>query len=79
MKTQNEIKPLYLKVSRVAAREDVSIPTIWRWVRIGHFPQPVELGHNTTRWRLSDIEAWEAERPMKEIGKCSTSTGKILN
>lgn len=51
---------LYLSVDQVASRFGVSKDTIWRWRREGDFPKPVKLGGRTTRWRLSDIEAWEA-------------------
>ncbi|MDN3520019.1 helix-turn-helix domain-containing protein [Halomonas ramblicola] len=54
--------PVFLSAPKVARREDVSVPTIWRWVRQGRFPAPVKLGENCTRWRLSDLERWEAER-----------------
>lgn len=52
---------LYLSVDQVAKRFDVSKDSIWRWKRNGDFPKPVKLGGSTTRWRLSDIESWEAE------------------
>lgn len=41
---------------------EVSRQTIWRWVREGKFPAPIKLGPNCTRWRLSDVQAWEASR-----------------
>lgn len=49
----------YLSVIQVAARLGVSTDSIWRWKREGSFPKAVKLGSRTTRWRLSDIEAWE--------------------
>lgn len=41
---------------------EVSRQTIWRWVREGKFPAPIKLGPNCTRWRLSDVQAWEVSR-----------------
>lgn len=38
--------------------------TPWRWsarADLG-FPRPVKLTDGCTRWRLSEIEAWERER-----------------
>jgi prophage regulatory protein len=32
--------------------------TLWRWVRRGVFPQPLQLGLRTVRWRERDIEAY---------------------
>lgn len=46
----------------LAERYDTSRATIWRWVREGKFPAPVKIGPNCTRWKLADIEKWEAEQ-----------------
>ncbi len=54
---------LYASAEEVAVRFGVSKDTIWRWRREGDFPAPVRLGGRTSRWRLSDIEAWEAQCP----------------
>lgn len=32
--------------------------TLWRWVREGHFPQPVKLGPHTTAWRVQAVFDW---------------------
>ena len=40
----------------------VSRATIWRWAENGTFPKPYQLSPQTTRWRLSDVRTWEAER-----------------
>lgn len=53
---------LYLSVRQVADRLGVSTDSVWRWKRNGEFPKAVKLSGRTTRWRLSDIEAWEAGR-----------------
>ena len=36
----------------------VSRTTLWRWVRDGRFPSPLELGPNTRAWRESDVRSW---------------------
>lgn len=54
----------YLTVKQISSRYSVSVPTVWRWSRDGKFPQPVKLGENCTRWKLEDIEAWEADREV---------------
>jgi prophage regulatory protein len=63
VKRPNTISPhkTYASVQSVARRYDVSANTIWRWAREGNFPPPVKLGVRSTRWRLSDLEAWEAK------------------
>ena len=50
---------VYLTVEELAQRYNVSTDTIYRWKRDGDFPKAVKLSRGTTRWRLSDIEAWE--------------------
>ena len=54
----------YLTVEEVAARLNTSVSSIWRWKRVGAFPKAVKLGPGVTRWRLADLEAWEATREM---------------
>ncbi|EYD75855.1 phage transcriptional regulator, AlpA [Rubellimicrobium mesophilum DSM 19309] len=53
---------MYLSDKQVAQRFAVTRPTIWRWARAADFPKPVSLSPGCTRWRLADVEAWEAAR-----------------
>lgn len=57
-------EPAWLDVRAVADRFGVTIATIWAWARERKeaFPSPVRLTAGTSRWRLSDLEAWEADR-----------------
>ena len=55
----------YLTVGEVAKRFGVSRPTIWRWAKAGGFPSPFEVSSGTTRWRLSDLRAFEATLASK--------------
>lgn len=51
----------YLTVRDVAQRFAVSIQTVWRWAKDRpEFPNPVELSPGTTRWRISDLIAFES-------------------
>jgi prophage regulatory protein len=52
----------YVADVALAARYSVSRNTIWRWTEKGELPQPLKLSPGCTRWRLSDVEAWEASR-----------------
>lgn len=54
----------FLTDKQVAARYSVARSTPWRWVERGQFPKPVKLSPGCTRWRVSDVEAWEAEREV---------------
>lgn len=50
----------YLSVKEVAHRYSVSVPTIWRWSKDDNtFPKPRIIRKGTTRWRLSDLIAFE--------------------
>jgi predicted DNA-binding transcriptional regulator AlpA len=51
---------MYLSDKQLAERFSVTRPTVWRWHRTDNsFPRAVNLSPGCTRWRQSDIEAWE--------------------
>lgn len=53
----------YLSVQDVARRYAVSIQTIWRHTKHNpHFPKPIKILNGSTRWRLSDVLAFEISR-----------------
>lgn len=52
-----------LRVSEVCRWLNVSKSTIYKWVKDGHFPQPLVLGDHASRWQESDIEEWLNSRP----------------
>jgi predicted DNA-binding transcriptional regulator AlpA len=57
----------YITDRQLAARYNVHHLTPRRWVREdASFPRPVRLSPGCTRWKLSEIEAWEA---LKAEGK----------
>lgn len=49
----------YLSDKLLAERFSISRATVWRWVSENKLPKPIKLAAGTTRWRLSDIEAFE--------------------
>ena len=51
----------YLTDLQLAARFGISRNSVWRLTRTCQLPQPVKLFASTTRWKLSDIEAFERE------------------
>jgi len=63
----------YIRIGQLAStptREGmlpVSAPTIWRWVKIGKFPQPLKLGPQTTAWPLEAVEQF--------LQACATQPG----
>ena len=53
----------FLSDTKLADRYGVHRSTIWRWVKSDHyFPDPIVFSLGCTRWKLSEIEAWEARR-----------------
>lgn len=58
---QAQIKK-FVSDKQVAERFSVHRTTPWRWVQEGKFPKPIKLSVGVTRWKLSDIEAWEIEQ-----------------
>lgn len=55
---------IYLTDKQIAERYGVSRQTVWRWVQNDQFPKNVKLSPGSTRWKLSDLEAWEAEKEV---------------
>jgi predicted DNA-binding transcriptional regulator AlpA len=42
---------------------------LWRDVRAGTFPAPIELGPNRIAWVRAEFEAWKATRPRRTYGR----------
>lgn len=60
---------VYVRDVDLASRWRVARASVWRWAKKDKdFPPPVRFGEGTTRWRLSDIEKWEAERAGSRVG-----------
>lgn len=53
----------YLRDTDCAARYGISRNTWWRWQRERTgLPRPVRLSRGCTRWKLSELVAWEQVR-----------------
>jgi len=57
----------YLTERDLASRFAVHRTTIWRWLKTYSFPEPVRFSPGCTRWRLADVEAWEAAQARGEV------------
>jgi len=53
-----ETQERLLQVKAVSPIAGLGVSTIWAMVRKGKFPAPIKITPHTTRWRLSDINAW---------------------
>jgi prophage regulatory protein len=57
------MRETYLTDIQLAARYGVHRATPWRWAKVyPDFPKAVRLSPQCSRWKLSEIEAWEANR-----------------
>jgi len=51
---------MFLSDSQIAERYAVHRCTVWRWTREGKgFPKPIKI-MGSTRWKLAELENWEA-------------------
>ena len=41
----------------------VGTSTLYRWVKEGSFPRPLQIGGKCVRWREDEVETWIATRP----------------
>ncbi len=57
--------PQHLSPEDLARREQVPLATVYRWNSEGTGPRRLRLGKHV-RYRLSDVEAWEAQRLSDE-------------
>lgn len=48
---------------------------LWRDVRAGRFPAPLEIGPNSVAWYRDEIEAWKASRPRRTYGALASQMG----
>ena len=55
--------PMILRLPEVCKTTGLSKTTIWRMVKAGTFPPPVQLSPRAVGWRRSDIEKWLENRP----------------
>ena len=53
---------------------------LWRDVRKGLFPAPIELGQNSVGWHRSEVEAWKQSRPRRTYRvESETDTSPQMN
>ena len=59
-----------LRREEVEQRFGVSRSWIYCEMRAGRFPEPVRIGKRAVRWKVVDLDAWAAGRPVAhgEIG-----------
>ncbi len=58
-----------LRRSEVETATQLSRSTIYRLMRAGLFPEPLQIGPRAVRWRESDLLAWLHDRPVASGGR----------
>jgi prophage regulatory protein len=64
-----------LRIADVIERIGLSRISIWRKVRAGEFPAPIELSRNSIGWPESEIAQWQASRPRRNYGAIAPNVG----
>ena len=68
MQNDNAFGRAMLRWPEVNRRTGRSRVQVWRDVRAGTFPAPVEIGKNAIAWFEDEIEAWRVSRPRRTYG-----------
>ena len=61
-----------LRRREVEERTGLARTTIYRKMREGSFPEPIQVGARAVRWPASEIEAWLTSRP-RASGEAATA------
>lgn len=56
-----------LRIKSCEARTGLSRSSIWKRVKAGTFPAPLELGPKARGWRESEVEEWLQSRPVAQV------------
>lgn len=59
---QAEQLPTLLTKDDICERYGIHKKTLDDWRGRGEFPPPIKIGPRLVRWRLADVEAYEADR-----------------
>ncbi len=64
--TQHQLTDFLLRRREVEHQVALSRASIYRLIKVGKFPRPVELGTGSVRWKQSDIVAWQKSLSITE-------------
>ncbi|MFZ7112457.1 MAG: helix-turn-helix transcriptional regulator [Desulfatiglandales bacterium] len=57
-----------IRKPELLARIGVSDATIWRWEKLGNFPQRVQLGANSVGWFSDEVDEWDDAKASERKG-----------
>jgi predicted DNA-binding transcriptional regulator AlpA len=58
----NAERVVYVSDRDLAKRYHNHRSALWRWVETRDFPKPIRLSPGCTRWKLDEVEQWEARQ-----------------
>jgi prophage regulatory protein len=56
----HQLTDFLLRRKEVELIAGISRASIYRLIKAGKFPAPVNLGTGAVRWKLSDVTAWQS-------------------
>ena len=63
MTDEKTITETFLTTDQVTARYSISRSALFHWRKTAPgFPAPIKLNGTSPRWRLSELEQWEAQQ-----------------
>lgn len=63
MSIKMDVKPFFLRLPQVMNLVGLGRSSIFKAVKEGTFPAPVNIAKRAIAWRYSDIKKWVDERP----------------
>ncbi|ASK21097.1 helix-turn-helix transcriptional regulator [Halomonas sp. N3-2A] len=58
-----------IRIKDVMERTGLARSTIYKYISLGQFPQPIKLGTRAVAWVESEIEAWINDSIKRRDGK----------
>lgn len=52
----------FIRLNDVKALTGLGRSTIYKYIKLGFFPEPVNLGSRSVAWVEAEVQAWIAER-----------------
>lgn len=65
--TRYAMKDKVLRLPDTMSKIGLSKPSIYRLMKLGQFPRPIELGERARGWLESELDAWISERRNRGV------------
>ncbi|WP_456382934.1 helix-turn-helix transcriptional regulator [Hydrogenimonas sp.] len=62
MNTSTKSPERLIRIKEVMKLTGLGRSTVWQYAKTGKLPKPIKISDRYTAWRLSEIEAWMAEK-----------------